>query len=261
MFDPRFSLAGLVVGVLVGLTGMGGGAMMTPILILLMGVKPLTAVGTDLVYAGATKIVGAIVHYRNKTVDLNVAGHLIIGGVPGSVLGVWTLKYLGDHQYAVDQFIRTSLGLALICISLFILIQARFQRKTTIEGTQCLFRFTPRLHVYTIVVGFLVGLLVGVTSVGSGVFILVFLLLLHPIQDGRVVGTDILTATFLVGAAGVTHLAYGNVDMPIVASILAGSLPGVYFGSHMHVRIPIKKIRIILAAIIMVSGVALINAY
>ena len=270
MVDFVFSLVGLVVGFLIGLTGIGGGAIMTPVLILFLGVSPLTAVGSDLAYAFVTKVFGAIIHLKNRTVDLSVSVHLVFGGLPGSVIGVKLLSTMSDYGYPAETYLKQILGGTLVLVSMIILYQSRIQGKENKmeiksvdeEGVRrgALFSFTDKLHVYTVIVGFIVGLLVGLTSVGSGIFLLVFLLLLHPIHDRLVVGTDIVTATFLVGAAGLAHFSYGNVDISLVVSILFGSIPGVYWGSHAHVKVPIRKIRQILAVIILVSGIMLINS-
>lgn len=250
---------GLLVGSLVGLTGMGGGAIMTPVLILLLGVAPLTAVGTDLAYASVTKIVGAVTHYKQNTVDLKVAGYLALGGVPASMLGVYLLNYLKGSQYPVDSFIRAVLGVVLIIVAFFMLIQTILNKKDWRNKHNGLSKLPPKISFYTITVGFIVGLLVGVTSVGSGVLIITFLLLLHPIQDEKIVGTDLVTAAFLVTTAGLSHLISGHVDFKLAGFLLLGSIPGAYLGSKIHIKTPMKGIRIILGLVILASGIALIK--
>lgn len=259
MFDFEYSIAGFLVGSLVGLTGMGGGAIMAPLLILLFGVSPLTAVGTDLAYVAITKVVGALTHYRQDTADLTVAGRLVLGGVPGAILGVQILNYLKESQYPVNLIVRDVLGLVLVIVASFMLFQTLLRKNDFKDNYKRLSNPTLKLSIFTILAGFVIGLTVGVTSVGSGVLTIVFLLFLYQIQDRKAVGTDLVAATFIAIAAGFFHLLSGNVDLNIVGSLLLGSVPGVYIGSKIHLGIPMKYLRILLSVIIIISGLALIK--
>lgn len=254
-----FSLAGAFVGFLVGLTGMGGGAIMTPILILGFRIPPITAVGTDLVYVTVTKIIGTLTHYRQDSMDTKVAKFLLFGGLPGLTLGFLVLSFIEKHGDSVNAIIQDTLGTVLVLIAMFTILEILIRDKSSVNQQKGLFKMTPAVKLGTIIVGFIVGSLVGVTSVGSGVLITVFLLLFHPIQDDKVVGTDLLTATFLVAFAGLMHSYSGNVDYGVAGMLLLGSMPGVYLGSKVHLKLPMKYIRVLLSVIVMASGVMLLR--
>jgi uncharacterized protein len=243
-------LLGFGVGFLVGLTGIGGGSVMTPLLILVAGVRPLVAVGTDLAYAAITKAVGAVVHCRQRTVDYTIASHLAIGSVPAALVGVALLVWVkgGSENGALDRFISRALGIALILVASNLVLRP-FQ-KTDVSDAK------PRMPAkrqkgLTILAGVVIGLLVGLTSVGSGALIGAALLILYPhLPMSRVVGTDIFHAMFLVAAAGLAHFGLGSVDVALLGQLLLGSLPGVWWGSRFAVAVPDKLLRPILATVL-----------
>jgi hypothetical protein len=241
---------GFVVGFLVGLTGIGGGSVMTPLLILVGGVRPLVAVGTDLAYAAITKAIGAAVHWRQGTVDSRIAWYLGIGSIPAAFAGVAFIVWIkgGAENGALDRFIARALGVALILVAVNLVLRP-FQRKDT--GAMKVPMPPPRQQVLTILVGAVVGFLVGLTSVGSGSLIAATLVVLYPrLPLSRIVGTDIFHATFLGAAAGLAHFGLGSVDLPLLGGLLLGSIPGVWWGSRMAVAVPERMLRPILATVL-----------
>ena len=255
--DWHISIAGLFVGFLIGLTGMGGGALMTPILIFL-GVRPTVAIGTDLVYAAITKIFGGTLHLKQRSVDLTLVFFLALGSVPGSLIAVNIIKRMSAVSEAgVDEFLTHALGLTLLLVAATLLIRPFVQSRTP-RQTLCMAR-KRRHHLYTVLLGFVVGFLVGLTSVGSGTLILIALLMLYPyLVTSKIVGTDVFHGAILVSAAGLAHFTVGNVNLPIVGSLLVGSIPGVLLGSRLSVQVPEMVLRPILATVLLVSGWRLI---
>lgn len=256
--DWHIPVAGFIVGLLIGLTGMGGGALMTPILIIFLGIKPTLAIGTDLVYAAVTKLFGGALHLKQRTVDLSLSFYLALGSVPGAILSVAIVKRLAaQSQFGVDQFLTHALGVTLLLVAGSLLLRPLVQRRTPRQAL-CMAR-KPRHHVYTVLLGFGVGLLVGMTSVGSGILVMVALLLLFPyLVTSKIVGTDVFHGAILVSAAGAAHFYAGNVNIPLVAALLIGSIPGVLLGSRLSVKVPEKALRPILASVLLVSGWRLI---
>ncbi len=256
--DWTIPLLGFVVGLLVGLTGIGGAALMTPLLILLGGVRPVVAVGTDLAYGAITKAVGALLHYRRRTVDLAITWHLGLGSIPAALLGVALIGWMrGDAKNgAVDQFISRALGLVLIAVSLSLLLRP-WSRQSSFHGDHP--GYSRQRRALTIVLGATVGFLVGLTSVGSGSLIAASLVMVYPeLPLRRVVGTDIFHAMLLSAAAGLLNLWLGTVDLKLLGSLLVGSIPGVWLGSHMAVRVPDRILRPILASLLLAIGYKLI---
>ncbi len=250
-------LAGFLVGFVVGMSGMGGGALMTPMLILFADVRPLFAVSTDLVFAAVTKTVGAFQHYRQRTLDLTVAKYLAIGALPAALIGVGSLSFL-NFQYGstVDAFIRTILGFTLFVIAVSILIQSLLRRnmhKNLINTS-----FSKKTKFLACFLGLVVGFLVSTTSVGSGVLLMPLLILFFPLPPSKLVGTDILLASLLTTLAGSLYIFMGNVDLSLVFLLLIGSIPGVILGSKFNARIPARPLLIIIALILFVSGFLLI---
>ena len=246
----RFAAAGLLVGSLVGFSGMGAGSLMTPLLIAL-GLPAPRAIGTDLVYSALTKTLGSVSHARKGHVDWRVALWLAAGSVPASVVGVFTLNRLrtamgADANVTLEHMLGAMLILAGACVAFRVLRrQPREVRR---------FELDAQRKTLCVGLGVLGGFAVGLTSVGSGSLFGVFLLLAFPLAATRVVGTDIVHATLLVAAAGVTHAATGNVSFSTVLPLLAGSLPGVWFGSQLTGRIPERPARGALAAVLVLSG-------
>lgn len=231
-------------GILIGLTGIGGAALMTPLLILIIGTPPALAVGTDLVYATITKALGAAVHWKLGHVDLAVVRKLLSASLPAGVLGAMTTIYLRS-----DVHLRTAIGVVLIFVVAVLLLQR------TAPATKPPIR---HLGPITIACGALVGFLVGLTSIGSGSLILPFLLLGHRLTTVRAVGTDIFHAAILAAFTAAVHVAVGGVQWTLIPWLLAGSLPGVAIGSRLAPRLPQPILRAVLILILFISAAKLI---
>jgi uncharacterized membrane protein YfcA len=266
--DPLLAVAGLLVGFTVGLTGMGGGALMTPLLILVFGAAPLTAVSSDLVVSLLLKPVGSAVHMRRGTVNRGLVRWLVLGSVPCAFAGVLALRALGDGE-RVQSVVKLMLGIALLMASGAIVAKAYLQMRAnaaelaarsvdqqrTVVGP---LRVRP---VPTLLIGALGGFIVGMTSVGSGSLIIVLLLLLYPtIKASEVVGTDLVQAVPLVAAAALGHLLFGQVELGLTASLVLGGLPGVYLGARLSSRAPQGIIRRALVLVLIASGLKLVGA-
>lgn len=256
--DLSMSVAGLIVGVIVGLTGMGGGALMTPILVLFFGTAPSAAVSSDLVTSLFMKPIGGAVHWRRATVHKGIVRWLLIGAVPAAFAGVFVLNSLGDGEQLQDR-IKLGLGAALLLAfgSMVVRqIHARHAVPTIEDGLD-----TPVRPLVTVIVGVLGGLIVGMTSVGSGSLIIVTLIWLYPKLSNRVlVGTDLVQAIPLVGAAALGHVLFGDVKVGLTASLLIGSLPGVYIGARISSRTTAPWMRPILASVLLASALKLLAA-
>ena len=253
--DLLIALAGVCVGFVVGLTGMGGGALMTPLLVLLFDVEPLAAVSSDLVAAFVMKPVGATVHFRRGTVHLDLVRWLVLGSVPAAFCGVLILNQLGDGE-AVQDRIKVVLGAALLVAATSILLKQWVARRSAVAVTG-----PPEVRrAATVVVGVLGGLIVGMSSVGSGSLMIVMLLALYPrLTASELVGTDLLQAIPLVGSAALGHLIYGDFQLGLTASLLLGALPGVYAGARVSARAPDRLIRPILIVVLAASGLKLLG--
>ncbi|HEX9181524.1 MAG TPA: sulfite exporter TauE/SafE family protein [Burkholderiales bacterium] len=251
--DWTYSLAGLVVGFVVGLTGVGGGSLMTPLLVALFGGAPATAVGTDLLYAGLTKSAGSWVHARRGNVDWHLAGRLALGSVPGAALGLLLLKGLLADARAVSGIITWTLGAALVLTAAALLFRERLKNFSI--GRAAAWRERHGAAA-TVAVGFTLGVLVSVSSVGAGALGVAALLFLHPVLPAvRIVGTDIAHAVPLTLVAGLGHAALGTVDYALLGSLLVGSLPGIWLGSHLGGSIPERVLRPALAGVlVLVAG-------
>ncbi len=252
----QFTLAGLLVGALVGMTGMGGGSLMTPILVILFGVSPTVAVGSDIAHGAIFKTVGAIQHRRLGNVRAQLAGWMLLGSAPMSLLGVWLADWLQSHYgKGVESTMGRILGGALLfgCVGL---VAKSFVRA---KATDDEFAFTNRDRVAAVLIGLFGGFVVGLTSVGSGVFFGLTLLVVFPLRAHKVVGTDIFHAAALLYVAGFGHFVAGNVDMRIVGWLLLGSIPGVLVGGRLSLSIPDPLLRIALATVLGLSGLKLID--
>jgi uncharacterized membrane protein YfcA len=248
---------GLGVGILVGMTGIGGGSLMTPMLILVFGVTPTTAIGTDLAYAAVTKTVGGYKHWSQKTVDLRLSSWMAIGSVPAAVFGVYVLTLLKD--WLGSDFEDTVIALlagALLITGAATLVRA-FLKKMH-ERERDTIDMERRHKVAAVLLGLSVGFVLGVTSAGSGALIAVGLILLFRLSPQRVVGTDVFHAAILLWAAGLAHIVAGNVDFGLVGTILLGSVPGVWLGSHWSVRVEPAVLRTTLAVVLIGAGLALL---
>jgi uncharacterized membrane protein YfcA len=248
---------GLGVGILVGMTGIGGGSLMTPMLILVFGVTPVTAIGTDLAYAAVTKTVGGWKHLRQKTVDLTLSSWMALGSVPAAIGGVYVLTLLEDWlgQDFEDAVIAILAG-ALLLTGAATLIRAFLKRMH--ERERDTIEMERRHKVAAVVLGVCVGFVLGVTSAGSGALIAVGLILLFRLSPQRVVGTDVFHAAILLWAAGLAHVFAGNVDFGLAGTILLGSVPGVWLGSHWSVRVEPAVLRTTLAVVLIGAGLALL---
>lgn len=262
--DPKVTVAGFLVGFMVGLTGMGGAALMTPILILLFGVRPLVAVGTDLAYGAVTKIVGAWQHHRQGSVDWRLGLLMASASVPASLVGVLMTKYISETNPSfVDFLIGRTLGIALVLVALAMLAKLflagrRAQIRATLDNLPLARRRASFKLALTIFWGAVVGFLVGLTSVGSGSLIVPFLALVYPLSARQVVGTDVFQASLLVSAAAMTHLYAGSVDLPLAGNLLLGSIPGVLLGSRLAARAPDRLLRGTLAVLLLGIGTRMI---
>jgi uncharacterized membrane protein YfcA len=255
--DPGIALSGLLVGALVGLTGVGGGSLLTPILILFFDVKPVTAVGTDLLYGAITKTAGGYKHYTQHTVDLWLAKWMALGSVPAAIAGVLTLELLqsslGDD---FDDTLLAAVAGAVLFAGLAVLARGLFASKLK-AGERDSIPHARRHKVAAVLVGAFVGLVLGVTSVGSGALIGVALILAFRLAPHRIVGTDVFHAAILMWAAAAGHLISQNVDLELAANLLIGSIPGVWVGSATSARLPVAALRAALATVLVASGIAL----
>ena len=248
---------GLGVGVLVGMTGIGGGSLMTPMLILVFGVAPVTAIGTDLAYAAVTKTVGGYKHWRQKTVDLTLSSWMALGSVPAAIGGVYVLTLLERWSGRdFDELLLTILAVALLLTGAATLVRAflksmHARERATVEMER-------RHKIVAVALGVSVGFVLGVTSAGSGALIAVGLILLFRLVPTRVVGTDVFHAAILLWAAGLAHIVAGNVDFGLAGNILVGSVPGVWIGSHWSVRVEPAVLRTTLAVVLIGAGLALL---
>ena len=254
--DWKLSLVGLLIGTLVGATGMGGGSLMTPILVLLFGFKPSMAIGTDILHGAIFKSFGAWRHRRLGTVSGRLTLWMLIGSAPMSLIGVgvatWLQRHYGD---GIETTQKQILGVALLICGVGFLVKA-LMRKRGPAGPLVLDR---RGKLIAIAIGLFGGFVVGLTSVGSGTFFGLALLLIFPIATATVVGTDILHAAALLWVAGAGHLVAGNVDLRATGWLLIGSIPGVFAGSHIMIRLPDRALRMALATTLSLSGLKLLN--
>ena len=250
MIEPLYSLSGFAVGLLVGMTGVGGGALMTPILIMLFGVHPATAVGTDLLYAAATKTGGSLVHGFARSIDWRVVGRLATGSIPATILTLAALSHFNLSGDAARNLITLVLSVALFATA-FVLV---FGTSIVAIYRARVAELDPhRTAVSTIVVGAVLGCLVSISSVGAGALGVIALVMLYPqMPMARIVGSDIAHAVPLTLIAGLGHWMMGSVDWHLMGSLLAGSLPGIFIGSYCAVRVPEKALRLVLAATLLV---------
>jgi uncharacterized membrane protein YfcA len=256
--DPRLSLAGLLIGLLVGMTGMGGGALLTPILILLFGFKPTLAVGTDVLHGAVFKSFGAVRHRRLGTVHARMTVWMLLGSAPMSLLGVEVAEWM-ERSYGgdVESVSAKVIGAALVLGGLGFLAKTFIRRGVQPSDAPFLLQKRDRLIAFALGAGG--GFIVGLTSVGSGTFFALVMLLVFPLTAAKIVGTDIFHASALLWVAGASHLLHGNVDLAAMGSLLVGSIPGVLFGSQLTVRLPERALRVGLAATLLLSGIKLLD--
>ena len=257
--DWLYTVSGFLVGLIVGVTGVGGGSLMTPLLVLIFGVSPATAVGTDLLYASLTKALGGWVHGRNGTVEWKVVGLLGLGSLPAALLTITLLKFLALDEKSLRTLVTSVLSIALLLTAAALLLKD-WIRKIALREDGTVYELHHRhLPAATIVTGAIVGALVTISSIGAGVLGTVALLFLYPrLSAVKVVGTDIAHAVPLTAVAGMGHMALGTVDFVLLGSLLLGSLPGIYIGSHASARVPERILRPILASMLLVIGLRMV---
>ncbi|WP_199517183.1 sulfite exporter TauE/SafE family protein [Nucisporomicrobium flavum] len=254
--DLTLALAGLGVGIVVGLTGMGGGALMTPILVLVFGVPPVAAVSSDLAASAVMKPFGGFVHARRGTVNWRLVAWLCAGSVPSAFLGVLLLRLLGDDE-AVQHTIKVSLGVALLLAAGGLLLKAWVSRRNRGDGPPATITVRP---IPTLLLGAGGGLIVGLTSVGSGSLIIVALLALYPkLRANDLVGTDLVQAIPLVMSAALGHAFFGDLKLDLAAAVLVGSIPGVLIGARISSRAPGGVIRTALVIVLLASSLKLLD--
>jgi uncharacterized protein len=257
--DLAVVLFGLGVGVLVGATGMGGGSLMTPLLILVFGVKPVVAVGTDLAYAAVTKTVGGFRHLRKGKVHRRMALWLAVGSCPGALVGVYVLELLRDaYGDGFDDFLLVLISGALLLTGLLILLRALALSEARRRERGHL-RMATHHKLAAVALGFTIGAVLGVTSAGSGTLIAVGLIVGFRLTPHLVVGTDVVHAALLLWVASAAHLVSGNVDLALAGTILLGSVPGVWIGTNLSTRLPADALRPALAIVLIASGLALLS--
>ncbi|HEX9377197.1 MAG TPA: sulfite exporter TauE/SafE family protein [Actinomycetota bacterium] len=261
--DLYVSIAGMIVGFVVGLTGMGGGALMTPILVLIFGVEPLTAVSSDLVAALVMKPVGGAVHFRRGNVNTTLVKWLMLGSVPAAFAGVLVLRMLGNSE-VLQTNLKIVLGVALLVACGSMLAKGFVQRRREAgglrDGERGRLKELRVMRLPTVLIGALGGLVVGMTSVGSGSLIIVMLLILYPrLTASSLVGTDLVQAVPLVASAALGHILFGDFALGLTASMLLGSIPGVYVGARLSARAPDVVVRKALVFVLLASGLKLVN--
>jgi uncharacterized protein len=251
--DPYIILGSAIVGFLVGMTGAGGGALMTPMLILLFGVKPSTAISSDLVAAVMMRPLGAGVHLRQGTVNLRLVGWMVIGSVPTAFLGAYLLHLMG-HAKSAQHNIQVVLGSALLLGAAAMVLRYIIDRRLGQRRTGIVHEVVPR-PLRTVAIGLIGGIVVGITSVGSGSLMIILLLFLYPMLGAnQLVGTDLTQAVPLTGAAALGALAFGHVEFGVTASLVIGSVPAVFVGALLSSSAPDRYIRPAITFVIAASG-------
>jgi len=251
-----YVLSGLIVGAAVGLTGVGGGSLMTPILILIFGISPVAAVGTDLLYAAATKSVGSLVHGAHNTIDWKIVGRLAMGSVPAAILTVTALNLLGLESHKANHLVSGVLG-----VTLFITASALLFRKALLSFyAKRIGKPTPtQTFRYTVLTGIVLGVLVASTSVGAGALGVTALILLYPeLPASKLVGSDIAHAVPLTLVAGAGHWFLGNINFALMGTLLLGSIPGILIGSYLAPRVPETVLRRLMAVILILVAIKLV---
>ncbi|WCK56695.1 sulfite exporter TauE/SafE family protein [Aneurinibacillus sp. Ricciae_BoGa-3] len=249
------AVMGLVVGFLVGMTGVGGAALLTPVLILL-GINPTIAVGTDLFYNSITKLFGGIQHWRQKTVNVQMVKYLALGSIPGVVLAIGALELFGSFYHNQEQVIKHALGYVLVLVATAIVIRTFFDKKLRPNMWQV--KPLEEKKGMTILIGAVFGFIVGLTSLGSGSLFAVAMVYLYRMKTSELVGTDIAHAFLLVSVAGILHAGLGSVNYMLVGNLLLGSIPGVLLGSTLSSKIPARPLRAVVAVLILISGLKLV---
>ena len=257
--DPAIVIFGFGIGVLVGMTGMGGASLMTPLLILIFNVQPVTAIGTDIFYAAVTKTVGGVQHLRAGTVHKGIAFWMAVGSVPAAIGGVFVIEALQRHygEDRLEGIVFGILGATLLVVGISTMLRTLFLPDVIKE------RFALHLHrrhiIAAVATGVTTGFVIGLTSAGSGTLIAIILIAVFRLTPQRVVGTDIFHAAVLLWAAGAAHWIGGNVDFGLAGNILVGSIPGVLVGGRLALKTGKNLLRGLLAAVLIASGTVLIT--
>jgi len=257
--DYLYTLSGFAVGAIVGLTGVGGGSLMTPLLVLVFGVHPATAVGTDLLYAALTKAGGTVAHGRKGHIDWNITLRLAAGSIPAAAITIWVLSQLPKGSNAIGAMISHGLGFALFLTAIAILFGKKLRdyanRHEESELRRCCL---PKI---TVLVGAILGVLVTISSVGAGALGVAVLFFLYPkLSTVKIIGSDVAHAVPLTLVAGLGHWLLGGVDWVLLGSLLLGSLPGIWLGSHLSAKVPEHILRRILASMLVLIGTKLVLA-
>lgn len=248
-------LIGFTVGTLIGMTGLGGGVLLLPLLIFVLKVPPILAVGSDALFNFVTKIGSSWVHFTKGTVKRKVVLALACGSLPGSVLGVSFLKHLRDvYGTGVNTFITSAIGLLLVCIPILLMFQRKIEEHVSHRPP------TMKSFLGMSAIGLFAGILVGMTSVGSGSIIMMLLLMFYSFSPRVMVGTDIAHAVLLTGVTSALHWRLGNIDLSLVAALLIGSIPGGILGSHLSTRVPVPWLRRILCCVLLATGARMLWA-
>jgi uncharacterized protein len=254
----ELSVTGLLIGLLVGLTGMGGGALLTPFLILFFGFQPTLAVGTDILHGAVFKTFGAVRHRRLGTVHARMTFWMFLASAPMSLVGVQTAEWLQDrYGDGIESTSAKVIGAALVLGGLGFLAKTFVKRGVQPDDSP--FVLTTRDRVISFALGATGGFIVGLTSVGSGTFFALVMLLVFPLTAAKIVGTDIFHAAALLWVAGIAHLIHGNVDLSAMGWLLVGSVPGILLGSQVTVKLPERSLRVALATVLLASGVRLLE--
>jgi len=257
--DPAIIVFGLGIGILVGMTGMGGGSLMTPMLILIFGIQPTTAIGTDIFYSAVTKTVGGWRHLRMKTVNMDLVKWLSLGSVPAAVAGVALVSVLEKHVNPdrLDSLVYGVLGGTLLMVGIITLTRALILRNLVSERDR--FEVERRHKVAAVTIGATTGFVIGITSAGSGTVIAILLIAVYRLAPKKVVGTDVFHAAVLLWAAGIAHWVGGNVDFVLAGNILLGSVPGVVIGAALSDKAPQGFLRTALGVVLVGSGIVTIQ--
>ena len=254
----QFSLTGLLIGVLVGLTGMGGGALLTPILVILFGFKPTYAVGTDILHGAIFKTFGAVRHRRLGSVHARLTLWMFLGSGPMSLLGVGVAGRLEDaYGDGVQSAEAYAIGAALVLGAAGLVAKTFIKRG--VQPSNAPFILQRKDRIRAVAIGAVFGFIVGLTSVGSGTFFGLVMVMLYPLTVAKIVGTDIFHAAALLWVAGLGHLVQGNVDLHAMAWLLLGSVPGIWISSRFTVRLPDDALRLALAGVLALSGLKLLD--
>ena len=257
--ELQIVLFGLAVGVLIGLTGIGGGSLMTPLLIVVLGVAPVTAIGTDLAYGALTKSFGGFKHLRKGTVDLGVSRWLAFGSVPGTLLGVLLVDRLQSVYGAeFDQVLIGCVAAALVIVASVVLVRTLLLTHLASRERES-FQFTAGTKAAAVALGFVLGAILGLTSVGTGALIGVAMIVVFRLTPQRVAGTSVFHGALLLWVAAVAYAVSGSVDYHLMMNILIGSLPGVWLGSHFVDKVPDQALRVTLGAVLLGSALTMVN--